>query len=81
MDAKINFYILSNFIGWIIDHTFFMKWIELILIHIQQTNSIKSNIAIQSNKYIMSKFRNSGIQNFLSFLLSILILFHKKMKK
>ena len=59
------------FIGWIIGHTFFMKWTEFILVRIQQTNSIKSNIRIQSNKYIMSEFRNSMLKIFLVFLFVI----------
>lgn len=61
-------FLISSFIGWIIGHTFFMKWIEFILVRIQQTNSIKSNVRIQSNKYIMSEFRNSMLKIFLVFL-------------
>nr|YP_010514279.1 hypothetical protein Ycf1 [Macroptilium erythroloma]UXL85932.1 hypothetical protein Ycf1 [Macroptilium erythroloma] len=51
-------FLTSSFLGWIIGHTFFMKWIEFFLICIQQNNLIKSNVRIQSNKYILSEFRN-----------------------
>nr|YP_009995713.1 hypothetical protein RF1 [Haymondia wallichii]QNQ64576.1 hypothetical protein RF1 [Haymondia wallichii]UZA65237.1 hypothetical protein RF1 [Haymondia wallichii]UZA65404.1 hypothetical protein RF1 [Haymondia wallichii]UZA65488.1 hypothetical protein RF1 [Haymondia wallichii] len=64
-------FLTSSFVGWIIGHTFFMKWIEFLLICIQQNNSIKSkksNVRIQSNKYIMSEFRNSMFKIFLVFL-------------
>nr|YP_009127665.1 hypothetical chloroplast RF19 [Pachyrhizus erosus]AHY33280.1 hypothetical chloroplast RF19 [Pachyrhizus erosus] len=51
-------FLISSFVGWIIGHTFFMKWIEFLVVCIQQNKSIKSNVRIQSNKYIMSEFRN-----------------------
>nr|YP_009680772.1 hypothetical protein Ycf1 [Kummerowia striata]AYA54506.1 hypothetical protein Ycf1 [Kummerowia striata] len=58
----------SSFIGWLIGHTFFMKLIEFFLVWIQQNNSIKSNVPIQSNKYIMSEFKNSMFKIFIIFL-------------
>nr|YP_010415739.1 hypothetical protein RF1 [Campylotropis delavayi]USC52699.1 hypothetical protein RF1 [Campylotropis delavayi] len=58
----------SSFIGWLIGHIFLMKLIEFILVCIQQNNSIKSNVPIQSNKYIMSEFRNSMFKMFIIFL-------------
>nr|WDV14749.1 hypothetical chloroplast RF1 [Pueraria montana] len=61
-------FLISSFVGWIIGHTFFMKWIEFLLVRIQQTNSIKSNVRIESNKYIMSELRNSMFKIFLVFL-------------
>nr|QHS70139.1 hypothetical protein RF1 [Pediomelum tenuiflorum] len=61
-------FLISSFIGWIIGHTFFMKWIEFLLARIQQINSIKSNVHIQSNKYILSEFRNSMFKIFPVFL-------------
>nr|YP_010700908.1 hypothetical chloroplast RF1 [Neustanthus phaseoloides]WCI20980.1 hypothetical chloroplast RF1 [Neustanthus phaseoloides] len=61
-------FLISSFVGWIIGHTFFMKWIEFILVCIQQNNSIKSNVRIQSNKYILSEFLNSMFKIFIVFL-------------
>nr|YP_010169844.1 hypothetical protein RF1 [Amphicarpaea edgeworthii]QRZ59666.1 hypothetical protein RF1 [Amphicarpaea edgeworthii] len=61
-------FLISSFVGWIIGHTFFMKWVEFLLIRIQQTNLIQSNVRIQSNKYIMSEFRNSMFKIFFVFL-------------
>nr|YP_010964513.1 hypothetical chloroplast RF19 [Ototropis elegans]WNM89168.1 hypothetical chloroplast RF19 [Ototropis elegans] len=55
----------SSFVGWLIGHTFLMKWIEFLLVCIQQNNSIKSNVPIPSNKYIMSEFRNSMFKIFI----------------
>jgi len=42
-----------------------MKWIEFLLVCIQQNNWIKSNVPIPSNKYIMSEFRNSMFKIFI----------------
>ena len=61
-------FLTSSFIGWIIGHTFFIKWIEFLLIYIQQNNFIKSNVRIQSKKYILSEFRNYMFQIFVVFL-------------
>nr|QVX31136.1 Ycf1 [Sesbania drummondii] len=61
-------FLTSSFWGWLIGYSFLMKWIRLILVWIQQNNSIKSNVSIQSNKTIMSEFRNSMSQMFLIFL-------------
>nr|YP_010514361.1 hypothetical protein Ycf1 [Dolichopsis monticola]UXL86014.1 hypothetical protein Ycf1 [Dolichopsis monticola] len=61
-------FLTSSFIGWIIGHTFFMKWIEFLLICIQQNYLIKSNVRIQSNKNILSEFINSMFQIFVVFL-------------
>nr|YP_010159027.1 hypothetical chloroplast RF19 [Austrosteenisia blackii]QRG31307.1 hypothetical chloroplast RF19 [Austrosteenisia blackii] len=61
-------FLISSFLGWLIGHIFLIKWIELILICIQQNNSIKYNVPIRSNKYIMSEFRNSLCKMFLVFL-------------
>nr|YP_009974362.1 hypothetical protein RF1 [Uraria lagopodoides]QNH95219.1 hypothetical protein RF1 [Uraria lagopodoides] len=58
----------SSFVGWLIGHTFLMKWIEFLLVCIQQNNSIKSNVPIPSNKYIMSEFRNSMFKILIIFL-------------
>nr|YP_009111712.1 hypothetical chloroplast RF19 [Apios americana]AHI95841.1 hypothetical chloroplast RF19 [Apios americana] len=61
-------FLTSSFVGWLIGHTFLMKWIEFLLVCIQQTNQLKSNVPIQSNKYIMSEFRNYMFRIFLVFL-------------
>nr|YP_010513951.1 hypothetical protein Ycf1 [Platycyamus regnellii]UXL85522.1 hypothetical protein Ycf1 [Platycyamus regnellii] len=61
-------FLTSSFVGWLIGHIFLMKWIEFILLRIQQNNSIKFNVPIQSNKYIMSEFRNSMSKIFFVFL-------------
>ena len=45
-------FVTSSFVGWLIGHILFMKWIGLILVWIQQNNSIRSN------KYLVSEFRN-----------------------
>nr|YP_009772048.1 Ycf1 [Thermopsis alpina]QIT02916.1 Ycf1 [Thermopsis alpina] len=61
-------FLTSSFVGWLIGHTFLMKWIGLILVWIKQNNSIQSNVPIRSNKYIMSEFINFMSQLFIVFL-------------
>nr|YP_009769811.1 hypothetical chloroplast RF19 [Templetonia retusa]QIT00513.1 hypothetical chloroplast RF19 [Templetonia retusa] len=53
-------FLASNFVGWLIGHTFLMKWIEFILVWIQQNFLIQYNVSFgsKSNKYIMSEFQN-----------------------
>nr|QHN54415.1 Ycf1 [Calla palustris] len=46
-------FVTSSFIGWLIGHIFFIKWVELVLFWIRQ------NHYIQSNKYLLSELRNS----------------------
>nr|YP_010628905.1 Ycf1 [Begonia fissistyla]WBN95788.1 Ycf1 [Begonia fissistyla] len=46
-------FVTSSFVGWLIGHILFMKWVGLVLVWIQQNNSIRSN------KYLVSEFRNS----------------------
>ena len=60
-------FLTSSFVGWLIGHIFWMKWIELIVVWIRQNFSIKSNVPIRSNKYIMSEFRKPLCQMFLGF--------------
>nr|UWV18959.1 hypothetical chloroplast RF19 [Anthyllis barba-jovis] len=63
-------FLTSSFVGWLIGHIFFMKWIGLILVWIQQKNNsinIKSNVVIRSNKGILPEFRKSMFQIFLVF--------------
>nr|YP_009326048.1 Ycf1 [Citrullus lanatus]YP_009348090.1 Ycf1 [Citrullus lanatus subsp. mucosospermus]APD52540.1 Ycf1 [Citrullus lanatus]APW82776.1 Ycf1 [Citrullus lanatus subsp. mucosospermus]APW82861.1 Ycf1 [Citrullus lanatus subsp. mucosospermus]APW82946.1 Ycf1 [Citrullus lanatus]APW83031.1 Ycf1 [Citrullus lanatus] len=52
-------FVTSSFVGWLIGHILFMKWVGLILVWIQQNNSIRSNGLIRSNKYLVSELRNS----------------------
>nr|YP_010284499.1 hypothetical protein RF1 [Caryocar glabrum]YP_010284511.1 hypothetical protein RF1 [Caryocar glabrum]UKQ56241.1 hypothetical protein RF1 [Caryocar glabrum]UKQ56253.1 hypothetical protein RF1 [Caryocar glabrum] len=46
-------FVTSGFVGWLIGHILFMKWVGLILVWIQQNNSIRSN------KYLVSELKNS----------------------
>nr|QUJ10318.1 Ycf1 protein [Garcinia anomala] len=52
-------FVTSGFVGWLIGHILFMKWVGLILVWIQQNNSIRSNVLIRSNKYLVSELINS----------------------
>nr|YP_009536274.1 hypothetical chloroplast RF19 [Narcissus poeticus]AYM85157.1 hypothetical chloroplast RF19 [Narcissus poeticus] len=46
-------FVTSSFVGWLIGHILFMKWVELVLFWIRQNHSIRSN------KYLVSELRNS----------------------
>nr|YP_010146810.1 hypothetical chloroplast RF1 [Dioscorea quinquelobata]QQP01040.1 hypothetical chloroplast RF1 [Dioscorea quinquelobata] len=46
-------FLTSSFVGWLIGHILFMKWVGLVLFWIQQNHSIRSN------KYLVSELRNS----------------------
>nr|YP_007475677.1 hypothetical chloroplast RF19 [Heliconia collinsiana]AGE92742.1 hypothetical chloroplast RF19 [Heliconia collinsiana] len=48
-------FVTSSFIGWLIGHIFFMKWVGLVLFWIRQNHSIRS----KSNRYLVSELRNS----------------------
>nr|YP_009689905.1 hypothetical protein RF1 [Pentadiplandra brazzeana]QEG53929.1 hypothetical protein RF1 [Pentadiplandra brazzeana] len=84
-------FVTSSFVGWLIGHILFMKWVGLVLVWIQQNNSIRSNVLIRSNKYkfLVSELRNSMARIF-SILLFItcgyylgripLLIFTKKLK-
>nr|YP_010864473.1 hypothetical protein RF1 [Indigofera decora]WGS97622.1 hypothetical protein RF1 [Indigofera decora] len=61
-------FLTSSFVGWLIGHIFLMKWIELIVVWIQQNYSKKYNVPIRSNKYVIAEFRESMSQIFLVFL-------------
>nr|YP_011032488.1 Ycf1 protein [Caryodaphnopsis laotica]WRH34665.1 Ycf1 protein [Caryodaphnopsis laotica]WRH34746.1 hypothetical chloroplast RF19 [Caryodaphnopsis laotica]WRH34827.1 Ycf1 protein [Caryodaphnopsis laotica] len=52
-------FVTSSFVGWLIGHIFFMKWVGLVLFWIRQNHSIRSNVLIRSNKYLVSELRNS----------------------
>nr|YP_009757665.1 Ycf1 [Sauroglossum elatum]QIM60999.1 Ycf1 [Sauroglossum elatum] len=47
------FFLTNSFVGWLIGHILFMKWVGLVLFWIRQNHSIRSN------KYLVSEFRNS----------------------
>nr|NP_862813.1 Ycf1 protein [Calycanthus floridus var. glaucus]YP_010701860.1 hypothetical chloroplast RF1 [Calycanthus chinensis x Calycanthus floridus]Q7YJS6.1 RecName: Full=Protein TIC 214; AltName: Full=Translocon at the inner envelope membrane of chloroplasts 214; Short=AtTIC214 [Calycanthus floridus var. glaucus]WCK11665.1 hypothetical chloroplast RF1 [Calycanthus chinensis x Calycanthus floridus]CAD28780.1 Ycf1 protein [Calycanthus floridus var. glaucus] len=51
-------FVISSFVGWLIGHILFMKWVGLILFWIQRNRSIRSNPLIRSNKYLVSELRN-----------------------
>uniref|UniRef100_K4D780 Protein TIC 214 n=1 Tax=Solanum lycopersicum TaxID=4081 RepID=K4D780_SOLLC len=52
-------FVISGFVGWLIGHILFMKWLGLVLVLIRQNHSIRSNKYIQSNKYLVLELRNS----------------------
>nr|YP_011031424.1 hypothetical protein RF1 [Warburgia ugandensis]WQT73262.1 hypothetical protein RF1 [Warburgia ugandensis] len=52
-------FLTSSFVGWLIGHILFMKWVGLVLFWIRQNNSIRSNVLIRSNKYLVSELKNS----------------------
>uniref|UniRef100_UPI0030FEA710 hypothetical protein RF1 n=1 Tax=Manekia incurva TaxID=1072615 RepID=UPI0030FEA710 len=52
-------FVTSSFVGWLIGHILFMKWVGLVLSWIRQNHSIRSNVLIRSNKYLVSELRNS----------------------
>lgn len=52
-------FIASSFVGWLIGHILFMKWLGLGLVWIRQNHSIRSNVLIRSNKYLVSELLNS----------------------
>nr|QHE64153.1 Ycf1 [Spathiphyllum kochii]QHE64165.1 Ycf1 [Spathiphyllum kochii] len=62
-------FVTSSFIGWLIGHILFIKWVELVLFWIRQNHSI------QSNKYLLSELRNSLAQIF-NILLFITCIFY-----
>nr|YP_009890797.1 Ycf1.2 [Alyssum dasycarpum]QKK37170.1 Ycf1.2 [Alyssum dasycarpum] len=63
-------FVTSSFVGWLIGHILFMKWVGLVLVWIQQNNSIGSNVLIRYNKY---KFLVSELRNSLARIFSILL--------
>nr|YP_009699698.1 Ycf1 [Grubbia tomentosa]QEJ87551.1 Ycf1 [Grubbia tomentosa]QEJ87721.1 Ycf1 [Grubbia tomentosa] len=52
-------FVTSSFVGWLIGHILFMKWVGLVLVWIRQNHSIRSNVLIRYNKYLVSELRNS----------------------
>lgn len=53
------FFVTSGFLGWLIGHILFMKWLGLVLVWIRQNHSIRSKKYIRSNKYLVLELRNS----------------------
>ena len=49
-------FLTSSFVGWLIGHILFMKWVGLVLVWIRQNYSIRSNVLIR--KYVVSELRN-----------------------
>ena len=68
-------FVTSSFVGWLIGHILFMKWVGLVLVWMQQKNSIRSNVLIRFKKYLVSKLRNSMAQIF-SILLFITCIYY-----
>nr|QUB02062.1 hypothetical chloroplast RF19 [Dichorisandra thyrsiflora] len=62
-------FLTSGFVGWLIGHIFFMKWVRLVLFWIRQNHSIRSN------KYLVSELRNS-MARILSILLFITCVYY-----
>nr|QWC55576.1 hypothetical chloroplast RF19 [Dahlia pinnata]QWS06200.1 hypothetical chloroplast RF1 [Dahlia pinnata] len=50
-------FVTSSFVGWIIGHILFMKWIKLLLVWIRQNRSIRKYI--RSNKYLVSELKKN----------------------
>nr|QEJ86786.1 Ycf1 [Nasa triphylla] len=68
-------FVTSSFVGWLIGHILFMKWVGLVLVWIRQNHSIRSNVLIRSNKYLVSELRNS-MARILSILLFITCVYY-----
>nr|YP_010027695.1 Ycf1 [Zanthoxylum oxyphyllum]QOS47861.1 Ycf1 [Zanthoxylum oxyphyllum] len=68
-------FVTSSFVGWLIGHILFMKWVGLVLVWIQQKNSIRSNGLLRFNKYLVSELRNSMARIF-SILLFITCIYY-----
>nr|YP_010964583.1 hypothetical chloroplast RF19 [Hedysarum campylocarpon]WNM89238.1 hypothetical chloroplast RF19 [Hedysarum campylocarpon] len=69
-------FLTSSFLGWLIGHIFLRKCSGLILVWLQQHNSIKSiksRVTIRFDKYIMLEFRNYAGQIFAVFSFIILL--------
>nr|YP_009916966.1 hypothetical chloroplast RF19 [Primula pellucida]ASM92098.1 hypothetical chloroplast RF19 [Primula pellucida] len=67
-------FVTSSFVGWLIGHILFMKWLGLVLVWIRQNRSIRSNVLIRSNN-LVSELRNSMARIF-SILLFIICVYY-----
>nr|QHR85521.1 hypothetical chloroplast RF1 [Aeginetia indica]QHR85523.1 hypothetical chloroplast RF1 [Aeginetia indica] len=54
-------FVTSSFVGWLIGHILFMKWLGLVFVWIRKNLSIRSNVLIQSTKYLVSELINSMV--------------------
>nr|YP_010218461.1 hypothetical chloroplast RF19 [Bidens tripartita]UBU97986.1 hypothetical chloroplast RF19 [Bidens tripartita] len=70
-NSKILF-VTSSFVGWIIGHILFMKWIGFLLVWIRQNRSFRKYIG--SNKYPVSEFKKSELKKKMAGIFSILLL-------
>nr|YP_010828098.1 putative chloroplast RF1 [Santalum yasi]WFF45116.1 putative chloroplast RF1 [Santalum yasi] len=52
-------FVTSSFIGWLIGHILFMKWVGLVLVWIRQNRFIRTNVLIRSTKNFVSELKNS----------------------
>nr|YP_010258756.1 putative chloroplast RF19 [Heliciopsis lobata]UIX22919.1 putative chloroplast RF19 [Heliciopsis lobata] len=52
-------FVTSSFVGWLIGHILFMKWVGLVLFWIRQNHFIRSNVLIRSKRDLVSELRNS----------------------
>jgi len=72
-NSKILF-VTSSFVGWIIGHILFMKWIGFLLVWIRQNRSFRKYIG--SNKYPVSELKKSELKKKTDFIFIILLLFN-----
>nr|WVH39649.1 hypothetical chloroplast protein RF19 [Cleistocactus hyalacanthus] len=49
-------FIASSFVGWLIGHILFIKWVKFVLVWIQQNYFVRANRFILSNKYLFYVF-------------------------
>nr|YP_010758293.1 hypothetical chloroplast RF1 [Platanus orientalis]QWK41156.1 hypothetical chloroplast RF1 [Platanus x hispanica]WEW63656.1 hypothetical chloroplast RF1 [Platanus orientalis] len=75
-------FVTSSFVGWLIGHILFMKWVELVLIWIRQSHFfrsnalfIRSNVLIVPKKNLVPELRNSMARIF-SILLFITCIYY-----
>nr|QBZ77952.1 hypothetical chloroplast RF1 [Ranzania japonica] len=55
-------FVTSSFVGWLIGHILFMKWVGWVLFWIRQNRSIRTKALLRSNKYLVSELRNSMVR-------------------
>ena len=49
-------FVTSSFVGWLIGHILFMKWVQFVLVWIDQNYFVRANMYILSNKYLFYVF-------------------------
>nr|YP_009742403.1 photosystem I assembly protein Ycf1 [Zabelia dielsii]QID90498.1 photosystem I assembly protein Ycf1 [Zabelia dielsii] len=50
-------FVTSSFVGWLIGHILFMKWVGLVLVWIQPSRLVRRNRYVRSNKSLPSQFK------------------------